>query len=446
VLAPSSNSTQSTLLRFFRAARGAGVRISPAESLDAIGAVAAVGYGDRGLLRDALLLTLAKTTDDKRSLAECFDLFFSRADVAGADAAADADLAPQPGDLGDLAQMLRDGDQAGLSAAMAVAADAAGLSDIRYFTQRGIYARRILDAMGQARLDRDIAARSGTSAGRSLAEARDALRDSVRDLVARAILLYAREETESLRNEVLRSTPLSRLDRRDVERMRIIVAAMARRLRDRYSKPRKARDRGRLDARRTIRRNAGWGGVPFLTVWRRRRIEKPRIMALCDVSGSVARTAEFLLLFLYSLNEALSDIRTFAFSAELVEVSDVLETQAIEPAIRDIMGRVGLGSSNYGRALEDFDKDFMSAVTNRTTVIILGDGRTNYLDPRTDILRRIAERARRVIWLNPESRFSWGIGDSEMPHYAPHCRIVRQCSTVEQLERVVSDLLAMDRR
>jgi len=430
------------LLRFFRAARGANVRISPAESLDAMGAVAAVGYGDRGLLRDALLLTLAKTADDKRSLAECFDLFFSRADLSGADAA--TDLAPEPGDLGELAQMLQDGDQAALSAALAT--DAAGLSDIRYFTQRGLYAQRILDGMGLPRLDRDIAARSGTSAGRGLAEAREALRDTVRDLVARAILLYAREDTENLRNEVLRATPLSRLDRREVIRMRIIVAAMARRLRDRYSRPRKARDRGRLDARRTIRRNAGWGGVPFLTVWRRRHIEKPRIMALCDVCGSVARAAELLLLFLYGLNEAISDIRTFAFSSELVEVSDILEAHAIEPAIQQIMGKVGLGSSNYGRALEEFNRFFMSAVTNRTTVIILGDGRTNYLDPRADILRRIAERAKRVIWLNPESRFSWGVGDSEMPRYMPHCRIVRQCGTVQQLERVVSDLLSMDRR
>jgi uncharacterized protein with von Willebrand factor type A (vWA) domain len=435
------------LLRFFRAARGAGVRISPAESLDAMGAVAAVGYGDRGLLRDALLLTLAKTADDKRSLGECFDLFFSRA-ASVRPKAASPDLAPSDAAtvVGELAQMLLDRDQTALSAAMATAADAAGLSDIRYFTQRGIYARRILDVMGLPRLDRDIAALSGTSTARTLAEQRDALRDSVRDQVAQAILLYTRETSENLRNEILRNTSLSRLDRRDIARMRTIVAAMARRLRDRYSKPQKHRDRGRLDARRTIRRNAGWGGVPFLTVWRRRRIEKPRIMALCDVSGSVARTAEFLLLFLYSLNEAISDIRTFAFSGELVEVSDVLERQATELAIREIMGKVGFGSSNYGRAFEDFDKGFMSAVTNRTTVIILGDGRTNYLDPRTDILRRIAERSKRVIWLNPESRFSWGVGDSEMPRYTPHCRIVRQCGTVQQLERVVSDLLAMDRR
>jgi uncharacterized protein with von Willebrand factor type A (vWA) domain len=430
------------LLRFFRAARGAGVRISPAESLDAMGAVAAVGYGNRETLRDALLLTLAKTVDDKRALAECFDLFFSRADMASPPPP-DGD-APPPDDLGELATMLLDRDQTALSTAIARAADAAGLSDIRTFTQRGIYGQRILDAMGQARLNQDIAERAGTSTGRRLAEAREALRETVRDLVAQSISLYTREASENLRNEVLRNTPMSRLDRRDVARMRSIVTAMARRLRDRYSKPRRHRERGHLDARRTIRRNAGWGGVPFLTVWRRHRIDKPRIMALCDVSGSVARAAEFLLLFLYSLNEAVSDIRSFAFSSALIEVSDILEESTIEPAIQKIMAKVGLGSSNYGRALEDFEKDFMSAVTNRTTVIILGDGRTNYLNPRSDILRRIAERSKRVIWLNPESRFSWGIGDSEMPRYAPYCRIVRQCSTLQQLERVVSDLLAMD--
>ncbi len=436
------------LLRFFRAARGAGVRISPAESLDAVAAVASVGYADRGLLRDALLLTLAKTEDDKRALGACFDLFFSRADLAGPNAPAEpgGETAPAADDVGELARMLLDGDQPALSAAMTAAADGAGLSEIRYFTQRGLYAQRILEQMGLRALEADIAARAGTSAGRRLAEGRDALRESVRGLVAQAVLLYAREQSEALRDEILRSTPLSRLDRRDVERMRRIVGAMARRLRDRYSKPRKRRDRGRLDARRTIRRNAGWGGVPFLTVWRRRRIEKPKIIALCDVSGSVARTAEFLLLFLYSLNEAISDIRTFAFSGELIEVSDILEAHGIEEAIRLIMNDVGLGSSNYGRSLEDFEKGWMSTVTNRTTVIILGDGRTNYLDPRTDIFRRIAERARRVVWLNPESRFSWGVGNSEMPRYTPYCRIVRQCGTVQQLERVVSDLLATDRR
>jgi len=466
------------LLNFFRAARGAGVRISPAESLDAVNAVAAVGYGDRDRLRDAMLLTIAKTEEEKKSLAECFDLFFTNPEVQeseqeqpeqasqpetespplsqdqpgepgeGQGGQAQGGGAQQPSqELGELAQMLLSNDRAALSAAMNRAADAAGLSEIQFFTQRGIYSNRILQAMGAARLQRDIATLTAASDRRAqqLMNARDALRENVRELVNRAILLYTREGTENLRNEILRNTALNNLERRDIERTRTLVRTIARRLRDRYSKPRKRKNRGRLDTRKTIRRNAGWGGIPFITVWKQKKIDKPRIVALCDVSGSVARVVEFLLLFLYSINEAVQDIRTFAFSGRLVEVSELLDENRIEEAMQEVLKLIGFGSSDYGQSLLDFEESFIDSVTTRTTVIILGDGRTNNLDPRTDILRRISERAKRVIWLNPEPRFSWGIGDSEMPRYEPYCTLARPCATVHQLERVVNDIMAMDR-
>ena len=108
--------------------------------------------------------------------------------------------------------------------------------------------------------------------------------------------------------------------------MRALVGEMARRLRERYNKP-KRKSRGRLDTRRTIRRNASWGGIPFITVWKHKQIDKPKIVALCDVSGSVARVSDFFLLLLHSLNEAMYDIHTFAFSGRLVDVSDILEKQ-----------------------------------------------------------------------------------------------------------------------
>jgi hypothetical protein len=450
------------LLRFFRAARGAGVRISPAESLDAVNAVTAVGYGDRARLRDAMLLTIAKTEEEKRSLGECFDMFFrhDESETESEDKAQNeqgrnesqqdqqqGEGEAQPEDLGELAQMLLSNDRSALSSAMTRAADAANLSDIQFFTQRGIYSNRILQAMGAGRLQRDIATLTAVSdsSAQRLVNARDALRENVRNLVNRAILLYTREGTENLRNEILRSTPLNNLERRDIERTRALVRTIARRLRERYSKPRKRKNRGRLDTRKTIRRNAGWGGIPFITVWKQKKIDKPRIVALCDVSGSVARVVEFLLLFLYSLNEAVQDIRTFAFAGRLIEVSDMLNENRIEPAMQEVLKTIGFGSSDYGTSLVDFEENFIDSITNRTTVIILGDGRTNNLDPRTDILRRISERSKRVIWLNPEQRFSWGIGDSEMPRYEPYCTLARPCATVQQLERVVTDIMAMDR-
>ena len=448
------------LHRFFRAARGAGVRVSPAESIDAMKAVADVGFADRIILRDTLLLTLAKSQDEKQALGQCFDLFFSQPEVKEAgepeqpaeDAAADASPgeaepgeagAPAP-ELGELAQMLMSRDRNAIAAAMANAANAAALSDIRYFTQRGIFSSRILEQLGIERLRDDLDALMATRPAEAerLAAALQALRENVRDVVNQALVLYGREETENLRNEILRNAPLARLERRQVEQMKVLIRAIARRLRERYSKPRKRQRRGHLDLRRTLRRNAGWGSVPFLISWKRRHRDRPKIVAICDVSGSVAQVSDFFLLLIHSLHEVVDDVRSFAFSGHLVEVSDILDTKSPEEAMREIMSKVGFGSSDYGRSLVDFEKDFMRTVTPKTTVIVLGDARTNNLDPRADILRTISERSKRLVWLNPEGRMAWGWGDSEMPRYAAFCSVVRQCATAKQLERAVSDIVA----
>ncbi|WP_424629352.1 vWA domain-containing protein [Bradyrhizobium sp. SYSU BS000235] len=444
------------LHRFFRAARGAGVRVSPSESIDAMRAVAEVGFTDRGVLRDTLLLTLAKTQDEKQSLGQCFDLFFQQPDIAApatqdnqpdaspAEQASSSETAASVSSLGPLAQMLMAQDRNAIAAAVASAANAAGLSDIRFFTQRGIYSSRILDQLGimQLRDDLDALTASDPAQAERLAAATEALRETVRDTVSQALVLYAREESENLRHEILRNAPMSQLDQRQVEQMRLLIRQIARRLRERYSKPRKRPRRGHLDVRRTIRRNAAWGGVPFLTTWKRKHREKPRIIALCDVSGSVARVSDFFLLLIYSLHEVVSDVRSFAFSSHLIEVSDILDSEDSTQAMKEIMAKVGFGSSDYGKSLADFEKLALKAVTPLTTVIVLGDARTNNLNPRADILRRISERSKRLVWLNPEGRMGWGWGDSEMPRYATYCNVVRQCSSAKQLERAVTDIVA----
>src|SRR3954453_21110532 len=132
------------LHRFFRAARGAGVRLSPAESIDAMRAVSKVGFADRDLLRDTFLLTLAKTQDEKRALGDCFDLFFSQPEPPPSalddDNSDENNAADQPEQsegeaaggarggptesLGPLAQMLLSQDRNAISAAIANAANA----------------------------------------------------------------------------------------------------------------------------------------------------------------------------------------------------------------------------------------------------------------------------------------------------------------------------------
>ncbi|MGY3453898.1 vWA domain-containing protein [Bradyrhizobium sp. USDA 4353] len=453
---------QENLHRFFRAARGAGVHVSPAESIDAMRAVASIGVADRTVLRDTMLLTLAKSEDEKKALGACFDLFFAHVDPAQAEtnddasqdgASGEAQAAPSSGqqsdadanaELGPLAQMLLAQNTADISAAIANASSAVGLSEIRYFTQRGLYSSRMLETMGIQRLRDDLDALTETNPALAerLQAGLDGLRDTVRDTVAQALALYGREETENLRHEILRNAQLSRIEPRQVAAMRALIRQIARRLRERYSKPRKRQRRGHLDVRRTLRRNAAWGSVPFLTAWKRKHRDRPKIVALCDVSGSVARVSDFFLLLIHSLHDVVSDVRSFAFSGRLIEVSEILEQKSTEEAMAEIMHKVGFGSSDYGSSLVDFEKQFMASVTPQTTVIVLGDARSNKLDPRADILKAISERAKRVVWLNPEGRVTWGWGDSEMPRYQTFCNVVRPCATAQQLERAVSDIVS----
>jgi uncharacterized protein len=461
VVAPATE----PLRRFLQVARGAGLRVSAAEGIDAARAVDLIGFSDRTILKDTLGLILAKTPDEKDLYDEAFELYFKRDEFTGK-GSADTDDEAEPGDdpsnpgsgpaSGDgmggqggqsLGQLLAEDDRAALATAMEQAAREAGLENIRFFTQKNLYARRILDRMGLRALERDMEAmrQSATPEGLGRAQFLDgkveALRDAVRDFVERNLILFAKGDTEKFREELLKSARLSNLERRDLDRMRILVRQMAKKLAARYAKTRRRRLRGVLDTRRTLRRNMGWGGIPFVTVWKQKRIEKPRVMVLCDVSGSVAAMAQFLLMFLYALNEALKDIRSFAFAGSLIEVSEILEREPVEDAITKIMSLIGFGSSNYGNSFSDFEDGWMRYVTNKTTVIILGDARGNRTEARTDIIGRISQRSKRIIWLNPEYRSAWGTGDSDMYRYAPFCNLVTVCNTLRHLERAITDIL-----
>jgi uncharacterized protein with von Willebrand factor type A (vWA) domain len=441
------------LVEFLRAARRAGIAVSVAESIEAFAAVDLVGYEDRQTVKDALRLVIAKSDEERERFDECFERFFGIGNFEGGDDALfDATLETSPVEFlesldSELARLLLDDDRAELVRRLHAAAAEIDIASVRLFTQTNQFARRILEAMGIEALDAAIARLrgSGNPEAERLADflelRRRAVAELARDLVERRLAASGGGEADRMHDEFLQDARLVNVDRRDLLRMRVLVRAIGRRLASRYGRTRTHAKRGHLDVRRTIRRSYSFDGVPFRTHWKRRKIEKPRIVLLCDVSGSCAPLAHFLLLFAYSLSEAFSDIRSFAFATSMIEVSEILETQTIDDAIAQIMRTIGFQSSDYGRALGTFDRDFMDSIDRKTTVVVLGDGRTNYHDPRIDVMRRIYERARRVVWLNPEHRVAWGMDDSEMLRYLPYTHVARVCNRLRHLEAVVTELV-----
>jgi uncharacterized protein with von Willebrand factor type A (vWA) domain len=446
---------QHTLEQFFRALRAADVKVSPAEAIDASRAVAVTGYGDRTLFRDALCSTLAKSADEVDRFESVFDSFFSRDAVAMPPPSASEQGEPSDQDMAatessPLAQAVLQGDNAQIQQSMEEAAARAGVADIRLSTQRSRLTRRLLEEMGLEEIERIIAnaRRMPNGEGEGLAdrldEARRNLFTEAQQYVARQHDLYAAGSARELREERLAKKQLNAdggVDPVDYQLMQALVKKMAKRLATKYARRRRAAQKGHLDVRKTLRRSMAHGGIPFQIEWKVKKIDKPSIVAICDVSKSVAAAAQFLLTFLYSLNEVVDRMDAFAFSGRLISVNDVLDDNAVEGAIFKVLQEIGFQQTDYGRSLQDFAEQHLDSLDRRTTVIFLGDGRSNFADPRLDIMRQIHDRSRAVIWLNPEPESYWGQGDSVMNRYARFCHVAKQCGTIEQLERIIEDVL-----
>jgi len=436
------------------ALRASGVRISVSENIDAMNAVQLLGYAHRQLLKDSLSATLAKSLHETEIFETCFDRFFSLDNFFDSeiDSGVQEEIAPDNDDS-PLTQMLLSGDQAGLSVAMRQAAQEIGITGIRFFTQKSLYIQRILRGMGLEGLDRDIRNLRGDDRAysrekvRVLKGTRDLLFENVRDFVEQQYSLFAASASEEILERYLKRVRLSNLEQQDFVRMRKIMRKMVKRLNDLHSRRRKSYKRGCLDLKRTLRANLAYQGTPFDPRWKNKKIDRPDIIVLCDVSRSVDAVARFLLLFLYSLNEELARIRSFIFCSNLVEVTHIFEEYDVEEALVRLQKGVGLGvllgRTDYGQVFRDFKETWLETVTRKTTFLILGDARNNYADPEAGILKLLYKRSKRLIWLNPESPPFWGTGDSAMKTYLPYCSMVQKCSTVSQLERVVGSLLRM---
>jgi len=452
---------QKMLSQFIAALRQSGLPISQAETLDAVRAVQLVGIRERELLKTTLSLSLSKTRPNQLILEQLFDDYFAgpstelnnsldegdELSIAAESLppSADDQSAPPQGELSALAQQLLSGDGEGLTVAVAAAAGAENLSNISVFTQKNLYSYRIMQRLGDEALLADINSKGNTAPEpaliNSLQARREQLQAQVRDYVEQQFLVHAKHKGMKFREDLLHKVKLSHIEHQDYHRMAALVAKAARKLATQHSRRRKVSKRGMLDVRKTLAANAAFDGVQFHTRWKATKIERPKIVAICDVSGSVSRVARFLLLFLYSLQDVLPKVRSFVFASDLVEVSELFERESVAAAMEIIMQRWGNMSTNYGTALEGLQEQVLSTIDKKTTVIMLGDARNNNGDGRADIWSQVYRQSRRVLWLNPENKVSWNTGDSIMSEYSPGCSEVDACQSLNDINRIFSRLL-----
>lgn len=460
-------------LGFVHALRGAGLSVSLAEDLDAVAALSAIGWGSRETVHDALAATLLKKQSHRTTFDALFDVYFPALVGNGVSAGSaepgsesesqeEAERDPSTtldaqalrefrerlaeamqADEYDEAQMLR------MAAEMvgrfgAMPGRGPGMSSWSAYTAlQRVSPQELIDQIVQGLLgEMDIEAaerlanrRIGTFTAQVEADARrriaeekgpDHIADvAIRPSIDKLAFMSAR--------------------RSDLEEMRREIFPLARRLATRLAKEQHARRRGPLDFRRTVRASIATGGVPITTHHKPKRPHRTDLVVLCDVSGSVANFAQFTLLLVFALREAFASMRAFTFIDHVHEVTpyfrpgadpaDVLADLAASTSHAALWGR-----TNYGRAFSKFEEGFADALTPKTTLLVLGDARSNYSDLHEDTLKRLAGSVRRTYWLNPEHERNWGTGDSAAPTYGQIVEMI-ECRNLEQLSAFVHDLV-----
>jgi len=464
------------LVEFSNLLRRNGVRVSLAETIDAFRALGLLGIGDRANFREALRTTLVKRSIDIPTFNELFDLFFLGLGESFRESdrriMAQMGLSPREfqelleeirefldrfqENLSALARALLSGDTALVERLLREAGLRESIDQIRYGAEIGAYFQRVALQLGLDTVREDMegfkarAALMGLSdeALERIAQYADRrLQDLVRmirEIVHRELKKNDVSSWDRDRLEYLYEKSFSYYTEEDIRKMNEVVAQLARRFKNLLSVKRKRARKGRFDVKDTLRKNLQYGGVPFRIRLHRRRKEKPQVVILCDISDSVLNASRFMLQFVYSIQELYDKVRSFVFVSDIGEATRLFEEneihQAVDMALRGEIINV-FSHSNFGRAFKIFHDQHGAAVTGKTTFLVIGDGRNNYHSPNEWVLREIQLKAKQVIWLNPESRLTWGIGDSEMPRYTPYCDVVEECRNINQLHKVIDRIV-----
>ncbi|HLA45863.1 MAG TPA: VWA domain-containing protein, partial [Aggregatilineales bacterium] len=229
----------------------------------------------------------------------------------------------------------------------------------------------------------------------------------------------------------------------EAEQVREEIRRLAAKLRARAALRQKRAKDGNIDPKRTIRHNLRYGGVP-LELQRRTRHVKPRVVAVCDLSGSMRYMSEFALTLTYMLHDVIARTRSFIFIDDMVEVTHHFNAERPETAVANVLRENPRGyySTDLGHSLVTFQKDFMDAVDSKTTILFVGDGRNNNNNPRLNIAEELQRRGRRMIWFCPEPEYQWGTGDSDMHLYAPKSDGVYLVRNLRELGDAIDDILS----
>jgi len=455
---------ESRILQLIAALRASGVRVSLAESAEAFSAVDLMGIQNREEFRLSLRATLIKDLKDISTFEKLFPLFFGSGQPPLMGGNPSDDMTPEEAQmladaLNQFAEQLRqrmerlmNGEPLTKSELEALG-QMVGLNQADNLDYQNWMAQRMVRAMAFPEVQKAMKelmqqlAEMGMNRER-IDQIRQMIQQNMRGMqeqidqfAGEHIAQNLSEKPRGENIDALMNRPFEALSDSDKKLLQREVQKLAAALRTRIALRQKRAKNGQMDAKATIRANMKYQGVP-MEIRHRNRIHKPKIVVICDVSTSMRFCSELMLTFLFALQGQVRKTHAFAFIDHLESISEDFSGSNADDAIASVLWRMPSGHYNtdLGKSLNNFNDDYMDTLNSGTTLIVVGDGRNNYNDPRLDIFSRMSRRSTRTIWLNPEPPHLWH-GDSDMPKYAPLCNDVLKVSNLRELADAVDDLM-----
>jgi uncharacterized protein with von Willebrand factor type A (vWA) domain len=455
---------ESRILQLIAALRASGVRVSLAESAESFSAVDIMGIQDREQFKLSLRATLIKDVKDIPTFEKLFPLFFGTGQPPMMGGNPTDDMTPEEAQMWAEAmeqfaeqmrqrmERLMNGEPLTRSELEALG-KLVGLNQADNLNYQNWMAQRMMRALAFPEVREAMKelmeqlAQMGMSRDR-VEEMREMIQQNMQGMQEQinrfageriAENLSERPRGENIDN--LMNRPFQALSDADKKLLQREVKRLAAALRTRIALRQKRMKSGTLDPKSTIRANLKYHGVP-MEIKHKDKIKKPKIVVICDVSTSMRFCSELMLSFLFALQGQVRKTYAFAFIDHLESISEDFNGANADEAIQSVLWRMPSGHYNtdLGWSLNDFQNEYMDTLNSGTTLLIVGDGRNNYYDPRLDIFSTMARRASRTIWLNPEPPTLWH-GDSDMPKYAPLCNNVLKVSNLRELANAVDELM-----
>jgi len=455
---------ESRILQLISALRASGVRVSLAESAEAFSAVDLIGIQDRESFRLSLRATLIKDVKDLSTFDKLFPLFFGSGTPPEMGGNPSDDLSPEEiqmlaealknfaENLRQRMERLMNGDPLSRAELEALGQlvglnQADNLQYQNWMTQRMMRAmafpevqkamRELMEQLQQMGMNRERVEQIREMIQQNMQGMQEQMQQFAGERIAEN--MSERPRGENIEN--LMNRPFQALSDSDKKVLQREVKRLAAALRTRIALRQKRMKTGQMDPKATIRANLKYQGVP-MEIKHRDKIRKPKIVVICDVSTSMRFCSELMLSFLFALQGQVRKTHAFAFIDHLESISEDFTGTNADEAIQSVLWRMPSGHYNtdLGWSLNDFNKEYMDTLNSGTTLLIVGDGRNNYNDPRIDIFSTMARRATRTIWLNPEPDYMWN-GDSDMKKYAPLCNNVLKVSNLRELANAVDELM-----